>query len=191
VVSTGTMVWELVVTGQVFDQKWSSIGLRWKKPNLLDEITPISKLGGLEMYVNSNNVGRTLLPAIENIEGKTVFKPLSAKIDGKNPPVITLGCAWNYEEGKLDYHSGGEYDELAMWTRQLVKNNTLNELPFMNGGYCKLKTTTFLPLTQLRASGIGMTFLNPAPPQLICHLVLFHTGAHWAAYNTDDFFCFM
>ena len=36
VMSTGEMVWELVVTGQLFDKKWTAVALRWKKPDLTD-----------------------------------------------------------------------------------------------------------------------------------------------------------
>ena len=53
------------------------------------------------------------------------------------PPVITIGCGWNYDRNDFDYHAGGEYDELSIWTRQLINNASMNELPFMMGGYCK------------------------------------------------------
>lgn len=135
VVSTGEEVWELVVTGQVYDQEWTNIGIRWKKPDLFDLDTPISKLGGLEMFINTVSVGTTLMPEKEDKEGTQTFTSKVASIDGKTPPVVSIGCAWNYETGEFDRHSGGEYDELAMWTRQLVKNATHNELPFMYGGY--------------------------------------------------------
>ena len=49
VMSTGEMVWELVVTGQLFDNKWTAVALRWKKPDLTDTMTPVSRLGGLGM----------------------------------------------------------------------------------------------------------------------------------------------
>ena len=54
----------------------------------------------------------------------------------------SIGCGWNYNHkptGQFDYHAGGEYDELAIWTRQLINNASMNELPFMMGGYCKSK----------------------------------------------------
>ena len=128
------------MTGQIFENTWTGIALRWKEPDLSDEITPLNNLGGLVMFVDKEMVGRTLLAQTEEKGGTTQFKvlPLSKfKIDGKEPPVITLGCAWNYDDKVYDYHSGGQYDELAIWTRQLVKNATHNELDFMMGGYCK------------------------------------------------------
>ncbi len=133
------MVWEIVVAGQLTSHKWVNIGLKWKMPDLTDEDTPVHNLGGLEMFINGELVGRTLIAQTENRGGTTKFKLLSFKIDGKVPPVLTLGCAWNFDNNQFDYFSGGQYDELTIWTRQLVKNATLNELPFLLGGYCKSK----------------------------------------------------
>ncbi len=134
-VSTGVKVYEIRVTGQIFSDDWMSVGIRFKEPDITNEDIPISKMGGLEMYVNQDLVGRMLLPVINQKDGTTTFKSLSSKIDGRDPPVVMIGCHWNYDDKKFDYHSGGAYDELAMWTRQLVKNATMNELPFMYGGY--------------------------------------------------------
>ena len=90
------------------------------------------------MYVNGEMVGRSLIAVTENKGGTTKFNPINTfKINGKEPPVITVGCGWNYDQNGFDYYAGGEYDELAIWTRQLINNASLNELPFMMGGYCK------------------------------------------------------
>ena len=52
-------------------------------------MTPVSRLGGLEMYVNGEMVGRTLIPVTENKGGSTKFNPIKTfKINGKEPPVI-------------------------------------------------------------------------------------------------------
>ena len=50
-------------------------------------------LGGLEMFVDGELVGRTLIAVTENKRGSTKFTPHSShyKINGKEPPVITLG----------------------------------------------------------------------------------------------------
>ena len=135
VVSTGIRVWELPIEGQIYDDKWMSVALRWKNPDLDDQKTPVSKLGGLEMWINGNLTATRLFPEMNKKTGDFVFESRSHKIDGRDPPVITLGCAWNYEDEKFDYHSNGEYDELAIWKRQLVSNSTMNELKFMMGGY--------------------------------------------------------
>jgi hypothetical protein len=54
------------------------------------------------------------------------------------PGPLTLGCRWNSTIGKFDSFSGGEYDELALWTHRLVVNGSRNELPFFLGGYCEI-----------------------------------------------------
>ena len=62
--STGEMVWELVVTGQLFDNKWTAVALRWKKPDLTDTMTPVSRLGGLGM--------RNYLLKISSLDGALI-----------------------------------------------------------------------------------------------------------------------
>ena len=100
------------------------------------------------MFVNGELVGRTLIAVTENKGGSTKFNLRhGVKIDKQDLPVITLGCGWNYDKkpADYDYHSGGEYDELAIWTRQLIQNATMNELAFMMGGYCKYIFGVFSP----------------------------------------------
>ena len=62
VVSTGEEVWHLSVTGIIMNRTWVNIGITWNKPNLDDTTLPVEKLGGLEMYINQEKVGSTLLP---------------------------------------------------------------------------------------------------------------------------------
>ena len=62
VVSTGEEVWHLSVTGIIMNRTWVNIGITWNKPNLEDTTLPVEKLGGLEMYINQEKVGSTLLP---------------------------------------------------------------------------------------------------------------------------------
>ena len=62
VVSTGEEVWHLSVTGIIMNRTWVNIGITWNKPNLEDSTLPVERLGGLEMYINQEKVGSTLLP---------------------------------------------------------------------------------------------------------------------------------
>ena len=134
-VSTGDNVWKVCITGQIYITTWANIGIRWIRtnPNL-----PNAQLGGLEVYVNGALVGVSMLPIQQTLNGSTAFA-----VDPKcqSPGPVTLGCCFNSTTGKYDSFSGGEYDELALWTRRLVKNATMNELPFLLGGYCEF----FLP----------------------------------------------
>ena len=63
-VSTGYEVWELRVVGQVYNNTWTNIGVRWKKPDLNADfrILPKELWGGLEIFINKEPVGHTVLP---------------------------------------------------------------------------------------------------------------------------------
>ena len=39
--------------------------------------------------------------------------------------------------GHFDRFGDGEYDELAVWNRQLIINGSVDEREFFFGGYCK------------------------------------------------------
>ena len=117
VVSTGEDVWELKVRGPVTNKTWQSIGLRWVQPNLDETVTLFpEERGGLEMYVNLEKVGQSLLPlqrpgfvpgnaTTPDIPGSWTQLPpvqvpgrdgsgdLNGKMDGA--PVMMFGCHWN------------------------------------------------------------------------------------------------
>ena len=137
VVSTGTKVWSVTVVGQITENKWINIGIRWKYSDIVSTNDTNKDEVGIEMYINKELIARAALP-IRNKEGNFDFtERKDCKIDGENPPVITLGCAWDRDAKQYDNFGNGEYDELAVWNRQLVKNETLDELPFFFGGYSK------------------------------------------------------
>ena len=140
--STGTRVWHVRVVGQLIDSLWTNIAIRWKfSGDTTDPNTPVSERGGLELYVgdgpNVALVGTATLP-VKNKAGNMAFQePEDCRIDEQDYPVITLGCAYNRKRQTFDHFGDGEYDELAIWNRQLVRNATMNELPFFLGGYSK------------------------------------------------------
>ena len=148
-VSTGTRVWYVKVVGQLVDNLWTNIAIRWKQSgDTIDKNVPVSERGGLEMYVGNGPgvelVGTATLP-LKNKAGNMnfTFSPDDCKIDDLPYPVITLGCAYNRKKRTFDYFGEGEYDELAIWNRQLVRNATMNELPFILGGFSKLTVSLF------------------------------------------------
>jgi hypothetical protein len=135
VVSTGEEVWELKVTGQLYNDSWTNIGIRWSKPDLSDKTTPVLQLGGLELYINQERVGQVLLPEYTEA-GLATFEPvLDYKINGQDPPVIMMGCHFDHESQAFSGHSGGEYDEAALWNKELVVNDTIDETVFFLGAY--------------------------------------------------------
>ena len=129
--------------GQLIDSLWTNIAIRWKNSgDTTDKNLPVKERGGLELYVgdgpNVELVGTATLP-LKNKAGNMnfTFSPDECKINGEPFPVITLGCAYNRKRGTFDHFGEGEYDELAIWNRQLVRNATMNEMPFFLGGYSK------------------------------------------------------
>ena len=151
-VSTGTRIWFVSVVGQLVDGVWTNIAIRWKNSgDSTSPDTPPSERGGLELYVGDGPkvelVGLATLP-IKNKEGNQNFTEYDGSycnIDGTPPPIITLGCAYNRNRGTFDHFGEGEYDELSVWNRQLIKNNSMNEMPFFLGGYSKFfKNVVFL-----------------------------------------------
>ena len=71
------------------------------------------------------------------------------------PGPVTLGCCYNTTTNKYESFSGGEYDELVFWDRRLIKNGSMNELPFLLGGYCE-PFNDLLTLILLNEVNIGI-----------------------------------
>ena len=135
VVSTGQEVWELRVTGQLYNDSWTNIGIRWQQPNYTDPSTPQEKKGGLEMYVNLQKVGHSLMPEYTDAGFPTYTQAPAHQIGGFDPPVMTIGCHWDYETEKFMHFGNGEYDEVADWSRRLNTNSTHDETTFFFGGF--------------------------------------------------------
>jgi len=168
IVSTGEDVWELTVRGQLTNKTWQSIGIRWDWPNLDETVTLLpEERGGLELYVNLEKVGQSVLPvprpgynpgngsAGSEVPGAwDVMPPLTipakdsagnivaGKYDGA--PIMTFGCHYDQMEGgsmlpspKFDHFHEASIDEVAIWTRRLDINKTHDETLYFLGGYVK------------------------------------------------------
>ena len=71
--------------------------------------------GGLELWVNLEKVGHSVLPEFTD-SGSSVFsEQTDYTIMGQEPPVMTVGCAYDHDEEKFAHYSAGEYDEVASW----------------------------------------------------------------------------
>ena len=155
VVSTGEDVWELRVRGQLVNESWVNIGVLWEKPNLDESITVLPEVrGGLELFVNLEKVGQTVLPLERPDGGWITLDPVTIPAkdsSGKSipdkyeeAPVMTFGCHWDtMEDGELlptpgfaHYHEA-VLDEVAIWTRKLERNKTHDETLYFLGGYVK------------------------------------------------------
>ena len=156
-VSTGVQVWELRVSGQLYNNSWVEIGIRWSKPDLDDPKasklaeTPEGreKMGGLEMFIGGfpdivtgdaspRKVGHSLLPeSTDRGSPKWIAQP-ALLVDGD--PVMMLGCHKNslmYSKG-MDFtgYAGtkdapAEFDEMAIWRHRFSNAELIKFL----GGY--------------------------------------------------------
>ena len=149
VVSTGDDVWQLRVTGQLMNETWSNIGVRWE-PNNVNATTDIEEWGGLEMYVNAEKVGHAIQPiqrpkyvnqsdiGIWVDAGPLTPNPADPAWGGHDrPPVIMVGCHRNTDDSSFRHYatSATSYDELSIWTRKLEVNRTHEETLYFTGGY--------------------------------------------------------
>merc|ERR1719458_2138754 len=104
VVSTGEKVWELRVSGQLYNNTWTQIGLRFSFPDMS----------------NPKSTDR----------GSTMWKPLPALTHDGTPegrPVMMTGCHQNSDmqlTGEFSGFAGSPgnpalFDELAVWGHRL------------------------------------------------------------------------
>ena len=145
VVSTGVEVWELRVSGQLYNNTWVQIGLRWtlpdlSKPQLATSAEGREKMGGLEMFIGGagdggvHMVGQTILPDSTD-RGSTKWTAQPVLLEG-GKPVMMLGCHQNSDRKGFTGFAGTRdapamFDELAIWDRRLGSH----ELNFFLGGY--------------------------------------------------------
>ena len=155
VVSTGEDVWELQVRGQLINETWTSYGIIWSMPDLDETKTmhPTSR-GGLQMFVNKEKVGHSVLPIDRPAAGTwdelpavgipardPAGNPIGTAQEG--PPVMMFGCHYEQmEDGAavgpgFDHFHEAVFDEMAIWTRELKINKTHDESLYFLGGYVK------------------------------------------------------
>ena len=147
VVSTGEKVWELRVSGQLYNNTWTQIGLRFMFPDMSNPKwadmgeAGFEKMGGLEMWINAEKVGHAILPQSTD-RGSTRWTPLPALTHDGTPggrPVMMTGCHQNSDMQLTGEYTGfagtdgsrAAFDEVAVWTHRLEKH----EILFMLGGY--------------------------------------------------------
>jgi len=181
-VSTGTKVWEIRVAGQLYNNTWVEIGIRWitpdlSKPQLTETPEGREKMGGLEMYIGGilkcddegncdgdpRMVGQSIL--YEQTErGSTSWIPQPPLlVEGQ--PVMMLGCHRNslmYSKGMGYTGFAGtkdfpaQFDELVIWRKRLQPNEFVKFL----GGF-NADTSQMNP-EQMKVSLNGVDTNDPA-----------------------------
>lgn len=146
-VSTGEKVWTLSVSGQLYNNTWTQIGVRFSLPDLRNPklaeagAKGLEKMGGLEMFINLNKVGHTILPEPTD-RGSTIWIPqprLSEDGTEEGRPVVMFGCHQNSEmqlKNEFTGYAGTDeapalIDEFAIWKHRLENH----EIEYLYGGY--------------------------------------------------------
>ena len=150
VVSTGERVWQLRVAGQLYNNTWVEVGVRWTlpeltKPKWAETAQGREKMGGLEMFVGGvgdggvKMVGQSILYESTD-RGASMWDPQPPLLSPDGQPVMMLGCHQNslmYSKGQGYTGYAGtkdapaQFDELAIWRRRLKTA----ELILFLGGY--------------------------------------------------------
>ena len=146
VVTTGEKVWVVSVSGQLYNNTWTQVGLRFVIPNLSNPKMAETEegrenMGGLEMFINLQKVGHSILPESTS-RGSTIWIPqprLTHDGTETGEPVIMFGCHQNSEMQKTKEFTGfagtaanpALIDEAAIWRHRLKPY----EVPFFYGGY--------------------------------------------------------
>ena len=145
-VSTGDRVWMISVSGQLYNNTWTQVGFRFVIPNLSNPKMATTaegreKMGGIELYINKDKVGHSILPE-STARGSTMWDAqprLTSDGTETGLPVMMFGCHQNSEMQMTGEFSGfagtddapASIDEVAIWKHQLMNN----ELDYFYGGY--------------------------------------------------------
>jgi len=154
--STGNETWEVKVMGNLpINNTWTNIALRWEPLKFSDQETydqelednngDVSKLGGLQLFLNLERVGQSLLPleldctcpadtmACTAAEATCASSgPGAEDAPGLSPPTMMLGChTTRAKNGVFGDFSGGIFDEVAFWDKRIGDD----EIYMFLGGY--------------------------------------------------------
>ena len=167
-VSTGYQVFELPVSGQLYNNSWTEIGLRFIPPNLANPLlanTDNEDMGGLEMFINGIKVGQTIL-SDATARGSTTWlpqPPLTSDGTPNGKPVMMLGCHQNSALQAAKQFTGFagrpnspvNIDEVVVWRHRLAPY----EQSYFLGGYNS--DTAGLNANQLGAMLGGVDLTDP------------------------------
>lgn len=118
-------VWYVSVRGQTLNTTWINVGATW------------SKQAGLELFVQTKLVGQALLPLKRPESGVWDIQPPFRLKNEPDKPALMIGCTRTVDnEGYRDYGNSA-YDEPAIWTRKLLRNQSYDEILFFTGGSSK------------------------------------------------------
>ncbi len=148
-VSTGNLTWELEVVGSApQNNTWSNLAIRWIKPTVdtpekyveaVKNKKTEEEIGGLQLFLNTKPHGHLIFPEVHGCPYDKAtaqyncMDPMPDIEEEFNPPQMMMGCHRTKKDPTPRMFSGGRFDELAIWIRQIKDE----ELPLFMGGYRK------------------------------------------------------
>ena len=135
--STGADTWEVKVMGNLpKNNSWTNIAVRWEPLKFTNEAEyreakaahndDLSKLGGIQLLINLEMIGHSLLPMDECPQNSYTSCTSTNQIE-HDPSVdkaiseatMMIGCHKTARSAALRQFSGGTFDEVAYWNRRI------------------------------------------------------------------------
>jgi len=141
ILSTGEETWEVKVMGNLpKNNSWTNIAVRWEKLKFTDQASyeaakknyddDISRLGGLQLFLNLEMIGHSLLPEEKDCtctmtncdpdnEAHFDCKKKTVAQEPLTQPTMMLGCHKTKNNPDLREFAGGVFDEVAFWSKRI------------------------------------------------------------------------
>ena len=112
------------------NNSWSNIAIRWEKLKFTNQTSydvamkefnnDISRLGGLQLLLNLEMIGHSLLPEEQDCTMKDELiycKKTTIAQEPITPTTMMLGC--HKTDSNPDLRAGGAFDEVAFWSKRI------------------------------------------------------------------------
>ena len=141
ILSTGEETCKVKVMGNLpKNNSWTNIAIRWEKLKFTDHASyeaskmeynnDISLLGGLQLFLNLEMIGHSLLPeekdctcTIKNcdLDDQANFecKKQTTAREPLTQPTMMIGCNKTQDDPTLTNFAGGVFDEVAFWNKRI------------------------------------------------------------------------
>lgn len=142
ILSTGEETWEVKVMGNLpKNNSWNNIAVRWEPLQFTDQASfdavklesdgDITKLGGIQLFLNLEMIGHSLLPEEKDCSCTTTacdpadlsnYKCKNSDVamqDPLTPITMMIGCHKTKNNPELRNFAGGVFDEVAFWNKRI------------------------------------------------------------------------
>ena len=182
VLSTGDETWEVKVMGYLPENNtWTNIAIRWENLKFRDQNSfeaaaqeynnDITRLGGLQLLMNMEVIGHSLLPEERDCactitdcdQSNETMIECKDGVQAQDPldqPTMMLGCHKTNNTPTYRDFAGGTFDEVAFWNKRIPDEKKHMFL----GGWSKLQIEFPISLTILFSEE---TYDNVDSPELL------------------------